>query len=158
ESRLVEERRFEFATPRLVRARTLSSGKRSGHDRGDEEERQRENLLGIRNDKLMRRRDEEPVKGEEREDARRDRGGPPVRDRDHEDGDEVQHRKIRDGRSADGELYERRRHGHGDKRGTIGNETANDRRLHAPAATVPAAPGIARPAATLVTAAVSRVA
>ena len=95
--RFVQQRRAELAAARFFRARALAGGQRPGDHRGDEKKREREDLVGVRDDQLVCRRHEEPVERQERKDARRDGRCAPVRDGDEQHRDEVQHREIRDG-------------------------------------------------------------
>ena len=125
EGRLVEDLGVVFAVLGLLRARSLACRERSGDDRGDEEERQREELLRVGHDQLVGRRHEEPVEGDKGEDARDDRGGPTEGHRDDKHRHEIEHRDVRDLSAPDDEVDERGGDRHGRCRAGIRDQTTH---------------------------------
>jgi len=122
---LVEELRITLAVLGLLRASPLAGCERASDDRGHEEQREREELFGVSDDELMRRRDEEPVESQEGEHARHDRCGRAERDRDQQDRDQVEHGYVRDLRAADHEPDEHARQRDGARCGDVRNETSH---------------------------------
>ena len=158
EGRLVQDLGIVLAVLGFLRASPLARRERAGNHRRDEKEREREELLRVRDDELMRRRHEEPVECQEGEDARHDRRDPPERDRHDEHGDEVEHRDVRDLRALHHETDQGSRDRDGGRGGEIRDQTPHQTTIvhHRVLVAASVTPGIASPAATLVKAAASR--
>ena len=123
---LIEDLRVVLAVLSLLRAGPFACRERSGDHRGDQEEREREELLRVGHDELVRRRHEEPVERDKRQDARNDRGNATECHRDDEHRDEIEHRDVRDLRAPSDEIDE----GRGDRHGRGGGDERDQTSHH----------------------------